>query len=165
MVAKCAPFDMNLVFRTHPFAKYSDADMLRILRIKQVPGAKFVSTKIPSYEIIKNSSCVVGIFSTTLLEAIVFKKPGIVLFGKGYAMDGLNLAIKHTKELPETMMKIANKEFKMDMSARSDFLGKLHKHFIPLKGEFTPYGPLPSQESTKLVADNIVDYLKHCDMV
>jgi hypothetical protein len=154
---KCTPLYTNIVFRNHPAFKGSDADFSMLNKIMQLPNAKYASLNLSSKELVMNSKGIISIFSTALLEAIILRKPSIVLFDKGYYVEGVNIFVDDIKQLPEAIKLMSSGKFRINETKRKNYLGKLYKHFIPLNGSITRFGPDFTVDGCIGIANAIVD--------
>ncbi len=106
MLARSCPPGVNLYIKEHPY--YSGGVNNRMLnKIKKIESVKVLNPSITSLEVIKNASLVVTINSTAGWEAILLRKPLVVLGNPYYAYYKYAYKVENINDLP----KIVNKAF------------------------------------------------------
>ncbi len=93
-VAMSMPGDMTLVVKDHPSALRYRSDSF-LDKVSNIPNVKLVDYRTPAEEVLKGASIVVSPNSTTLMEAAIFKKPGIQLGNCGTTL-AIPSVVKHT---------------------------------------------------------------------
>lgn len=108
-LSKSLPMNYRLVVKEHPsMLGRRNGDYYK--RIKALPNIKFVSPLTNSFEITKNASAIFTITGTVGLEAMIMKKPVIVLGSTYYRYCPLAINAKSIAptEWPELLAKTLN---------------------------------------------------------
>jgi hypothetical protein len=161
--AKCCPLTHDLLYRNHPAYGGFDINIGMIKKIEQLPNTKYIPFSVKSNDILKETDCVIGMFSTALLEGIIMRKPTICLYNKQYHVEDVSLFVDNIEDLPKTI-NYALTKFKINEEKRKYYLGQLYIHLIPLEGKITSLGPTPSVQEGKKIGKEIVNYLKEKQM-
>jgi hypothetical protein len=102
MLARACPPGINIYIKEHPyFAGGVNRKMLKDL--KRFESVKVLHPSITSLEVIKNAKVVITINSTAGLEAILLKKPLVVLGNPYYAYFKYAYNVKDMNELPRIL--------------------------------------------------------------
>lgn len=93
-VAMSMPGDMTLVVKDHPSALLYRSDTF-LDKVSNTPNVKLIDYRTPADKVLKGASIVISPNSTTLMEAAIFKKPGIQLGNCGTTLV-IPSVLKHT---------------------------------------------------------------------
>ena len=101
-ISKSLPIGTKLYVREHP-SSIGTRPLSYYKSVKAIPNVRLITPFIESYELIKRSLAVVTITSTMGWEAILFKKPLILLGRPYYHIYDLAYKINDVSELPIVM--------------------------------------------------------------
>lgn len=128
------PFGVILCIKEHPHQKYGvggcNYQMLKM--ISELPNVVFLNSGIDMRQIIShpNYLTVIGINGTVLLEAMIEKRPGIVIGEPYYLSKEYYEHIREYKEITEAVKAIINKKNKVNEIARYAMLAAIKKSAV-----------------------------------
>lgn len=153
----CLPYGYSLLIKEHP-ASIGTHSYLRIRKIlKYNKHVHIVHPRINSYDIIKNSECIITINSKVGVEAIVQQKPVITLGPTFYRGKGLTIDVDHLKCLPKAINKALGSG-KLDTEEIKRFLAKVYKWSWP--GELFDNSP----ENVEQFSKSLLAFIKESNI-
>ena len=110
-IAKSMPADHLLLVKEHP-ASYvrSWRDIKTYKELAKIPGVVLIHPDADSQELIKKSSLVISICSSSSLDAVFLKKPTIVFADTNFSMIPDIHRLKEIEKLPEVIKKELDKK-------------------------------------------------------
>lgn len=151
-LATCVPNSYLLLVKEHPASvgNYNSGRIRGIL--KRHPHVRLVHPFVNSYDIIERSQSVVTINSKVGIEAVVQRKPVIVLGPTFYRGRNLTIDVEALKDLPEAIRRALKSE-KLDEERVRDFLALVYRWSWP--GELFDSAP----ENIKAFSDSLWRYM------
>jgi capsule polysaccharide modification protein KpsS len=110
-IAKSMPADHLLLVKEHP-ASYvrSWRDIKTYKELAKIPGVVLIHPDADSQELIKKSSLVISICSSSSLDAVFLKKPTIVFADTNFSMIPDIHRLMEIEKLPEVIKKELDKK-------------------------------------------------------
>ena len=94
MIARVLPAGYKLYVREHPLWRNRYSYRL-LAQLKTIPNVRFISTKYPAWEIVKNSKGILTLNGTNGIEALMYGKP-VLAFAPNVYTDFHSGAIRCT---------------------------------------------------------------------
>ena len=113
-IAKSLPNGYNLYVKEHPFMVIREwRSISDYKQIMSLPNVMLIHPSVKSQDIIKKSSLVISIKSTTSLEAAFYNKPSIIFVNADFSSLPSVHQIKTINELPDAIRTSLKKEIKI----------------------------------------------------
>jgi len=113
-IAKSLPQGYELYVKEHPASIFREWRSVHDYKtIMKLPNVKLIHPSVKSSDLIKKSSLVITISSTTGLEAAFYNKPSIIFSGMDYSILPSVHKIKAIDELPYAIKASLKKEVKI----------------------------------------------------
>ena len=113
-IVKSLPQEYELYVKEHPASVFREWRSLHdYKKIMELPNVKLIHPSVRSEDLIKKSSLVITISSTTGLEAALYNKPSIIFADLDYSILPSVHKIKSIDELPFAIQASLKKEVKL----------------------------------------------------
>jgi len=127
-VANSLPAGVMLYLKEHP-ASIGGHSLGRIRDILRGGNVRLIHPRHNSFYLIRNSLCVITINSKVGFEAIMQKKPVIVLGRTFYRGKGVTIDLDRLSDLPGAILQAGSTE--IDEAKRTEFLNKVFRWSLP----------------------------------
>lgn len=114
-IAKCIPINYKLYVKAHPNA-IGAMSIKDILKLKKLSNVKILKPSINGHDIIKNSSAIIVINSSSGLEALFYYKPVITLVDVFYDYSNLTTKVRDLSKLPTAIKEALSKKIDYEFS-------------------------------------------------
>ena len=108
-ISKHLPIKYELYVKQHPHGE-GEFKISQLIKIRKLDNVKLIHTKTNTHDVLKNSEGVITINSNTGLEAIIHKKPVIVLGNVYYDIFDHFEKVRDFYKLPNAIKKSVNKK-------------------------------------------------------
>ena len=123
-IAKAVPPDYMLYIKEHP-AAIGGHSLKRLKKLLALDNVRLLHSRHNSFDIIKNSACVVTINSKVGFEAIMQGKPVVVLGKTFYRNKGVTIDAENISDIKNAINKALG--MSIDNSKRNHFLNSAYK--------------------------------------
>jgi len=121
-ISEILPRNTYLYIKVHPHWKNADQSFLEALNLKRQKNIRLIHPSENTTELIRNSLGVIILNSTVGYEALLLRKPLIVLGHEAYREVGID--VKDMNMLPRVLMSVKNGEYRVDTQNYHRFLRK-----------------------------------------
>ena len=123
-IAKAVPPDYMLYIKEHP-AAIGGHSLTGLKKLLALDNVRLLHSRHNSFDIIKNSACVVTINSKVGFEAIMQGKPVVVLGKTFYRGRGVTVDVKNISDIKDAINKAL--DMSIDNNKRNHFLNNAYK--------------------------------------
>ena len=113
IVSRYIPTGYKLYVKQHPTGE-GEFDLRDLNSIRKIENVRLIDTYMNTHEILKNTSAVITINSNTGIEALLYKKPTILLGNVYYDISNMFLKVRDFYELPGSIKKALKMKFNDD---------------------------------------------------
>lgn len=121
-ISEILPSNTYLYIKVHPHWKNADQSLRAVYELRKAKNVRFIHPEENTTDLVRNSLGVIIINSTVGYEAILLKKPLVVLGHEAYKEAAID--IKDMAELPTTLARIKSGDYKVDAARYENFLKK-----------------------------------------
>ncbi len=121
-ISEILPSNTYLYIKVHPHWKNADQSLRAVYGLRKAKNVRFIHPEENTTDLVRNSLGVIIINSTVGYEAILLKKPLVVLGHEAYKEAAIDM--KDLAELPKTLARIKSGEYKVDATHYENFLKK-----------------------------------------
>ncbi|MEM4331717.1 MAG: hypothetical protein QW500_00360 [Candidatus Micrarchaeia archaeon] len=133
LISEILPGNTYLYIKVHPHWKNADQSLQEVFFMSRKKNIRFIHPSVNTSELIKKSMGVIVLNSTVGYEALLFKKPLIVLGHEAYRDVGID--IKDFNKLPKLLMRISGGEYRVNEDEYERFLKNYTSNIFALSIE------------------------------
>lgn len=129
-ISRSLPQGYSLYVKPHPHYLGTDFRFKDLLMISKLKNVKLVNPTIPPLHVLKYSSGVITLNSTTGFEALIKDIPVITFGHEFYCKDYLTYVVRDISELSETLLSVVNIKTKTNKEEIKKFIKTVYSNTI-----------------------------------